>query len=330
MRYHEVREQRAYTRRSALSTRRTEPVVSDARCISTRSDDAFERDAPRQLVPTFPFQRLHKPVVTEDATVRLTTVELRPVSLGHARFNEAAVAAPRNCFRFRELPQDPFLIQPRHVRSSEVRPVTTVRVGGGTADQPRSHRIQMNVSYKFQKIAVRIDENCLIAPLKQVAAATLASVHPPRVAKGKVLDDGGKTNASDLQDEVCVVRHPAIAVDTIPISPGSVGDERFKLPVIRLTEENPLAAIAAQDDVVHTPRNVYSPFPRHGPKASTAVWKQQEYKSLTPILRTRVMQNAEVTPDLSDGAAPGCDPSAPKKRRPPCEGRRSCRNRLAP
>ncbi len=282
MRNHQVREQRACARRSAVSTRRTQPLVSDPRCISTRSDDAFKRDAARHIVPTFPFQRFHKPVVTENAAVRLTTVELRPVPLGHARFNEAPVAAPRTCFRFPELPQNPFLIQPRHVRSPEVRLVTTVWVGGRTPDQSRSDRIQMNVSYKFQKIAVRIDENRLIAPLEQVAAATLASVHPPCVPKCEVLDDGGKTDPSDLQDEVCVVRHPAIAVDAIPESPGSFGDERFKLPVIRFAEENPLATIAAQDDVVNAAGNMYSRFPRHGPKASTAVSKQQEYKSLTP------------------------------------------------
>lgn len=273
MRNHEVCEHRACARGLAVSTRRTQPVVGDARHISASGHDAFQRDATRQLMATLSFHGLHKPIVAENAAVHLATVELRPVSLGCTHFDEAAVAALSNCFRIAELPQDPVAMQPRYVRSPKVRAVTAVRVGGGIRDQPCPHRIQMDVSYELQEIAVRIDEDCLLAPLEQVAPATQASVHPPCIPKCEVLDDDGEANPSDLHEEVGVVRHPAIAVDAIPESPDPFDDERFTLPAVRLAEENRLAAITAQDDVVNPAGDVYSRFPRHGLDRTPAVVK---------------------------------------------------------
>jgi hypothetical protein len=143
-----------------------------------------------------------------------------------------------------------------------------MRVGGGIRDKPSSDRIQMDVSYEFKEIAVRVDQDRLVAPLKQVSAAMLAAVNPPCIAKREVLDDDGKLNPTDLDKEVHMVRHPAVAVNAIPKSPDSLGDESFQLGMISFAKENPLAAIAAQDDVVYPAGDMNSRFPCHGRKPS--------------------------------------------------------------
>src|SRR5512137_125069 len=106
-----------------------------------------------------------------------------------------------------------------------------MRVGGGIRDQARSDWIQMDVPYELQEIAVRVDQDGLIAPPKQVTATTPATVHPSRVTKREVLDDNRQPNPTDLNEEVYVVGHPAVAVHSIPEAPDPLGDEGFQLPV---------------------------------------------------------------------------------------------------
>jgi len=148
-----------------------------------------------------------------------------------------------------------------------------MRIGAGICNQPRSNRIKMDVPYELQKIAVRVDQDCLIAPAKQVAAAAAAAVHPPRVAKREILDDNRQTNSTDLNEEVYMVGHPAVAVHSIPEAPDPFGDEGFQLPVIGLAKENPLPAISAQDNVVHPTWDMDARFPCHERQPNTRLAK---------------------------------------------------------
>jgi len=202
-------------------------------------------------------------VVTENAAVRSALGKVRPVPLAQALFDEAAVQSSRGTFCVGELAQHPLAMQPRNVLLSKVRTVATVRIGGGIRDESGSDRIQMDVAYEFQEVTVGVNQDRLIAPLEQVPAATLVSVHPPRVSKREILDDGGQSDPADLDDQVHMVRHPAVAVHAIPETADPFGNEVFHLPVIPLPEEDGLTAIAAQDDVVYPPGNVDTRFPCH-------------------------------------------------------------------
>lgn len=149
--------------------------------------------------------------------------------------------------------------------------MATVELGTRIRDQPRPDWVQMRVSHELEKIAVRVDRDRLIAPLNQVSAAPLPSIYPPRVPKRKILDDGGKPNPPDLDEQVHLVGHPAVAMHVIAKAPDPLGVEGFELPVIRRTEENPLTPIAALDDVGDSAGDMHSRFPRHGWKAIRTV-----------------------------------------------------------
>jgi hypothetical protein len=106
-----------------------------------------------------------------------------------------------------------------------------------------------------------------------VAAAAAAAVRPPRIAKREILDDNRQTNSTDLNEEVYVVWHPAVAVHSIPEAPDPLGDEGFQLPVIGLAKENPLPAISAQDNVIHPAWDMHARFPCHGRQPNTRLAK---------------------------------------------------------
>ena len=89
--------------------------------------------------------------------------------------------------------------------------MTAPGVCPGIGDQPGPYRIEMNVSYQGKYIGVRLHQQGLVPPLKQVVFPLLMSVHPPSIPKGKVVHDHGQEDVGNLDGKMhmIVIHHKA-------------------------------------------------------------------------------------------------------------------------
>ena len=83
--------------------------------------------------------------------------------------------------------------------------MATPSVGGGILHNRYPDWIQMNITGQLKQIGFPIDQDGLIAPLKQVPYPSTCLVDPPRVAKAQILYDPGKRNLTDLKGKVHVL-----------------------------------------------------------------------------------------------------------------------------
>ena len=90
----------------------------------------------------------------------------------------------------------------------------------------------MDVPNQFQQITVRINQQRLITPLKQVADPFFPVVDMPGVTKADILHDFGKRNLGNLNGKMDMIRHAAEGMNPMAesfnsflkkqIKPGSV------------------------------------------------------------------------------------------------------------
>jgi hypothetical protein len=96
----------------------------------------------------------------------------------------------------------------------------------------------MDVSHQFQQVAVAIRQQCLVAPLKQVASPALPAVDPLGVAKGEVLQALREGDVAHLQNQVKGVGHAAETVHAITESLGALLQQPKKTAVVFAGKED--------------------------------------------------------------------------------------------
>jgi hypothetical protein len=116
----------------------------------------------------------------------------------------------------------------------------------------RPKRVLVYVFDQAEKIGIPIAQNCLISPLEEVAYSTVFPVEVHRICLIQALHDLGQRDVLCLDQQVDVVVHEDIGVDTAAgtIFVHSEGKKVFL--EVRLVLEDALFLVAADDDVIES------------------------------------------------------------------------------
>ena len=117
-------------------------------------------------------------------------------------------------------------------------------------DHSSPDRIVMDITYKFQKIPVSVNQQRFIAALKEMAYLISSTVYIAGIAKTDILNYAGQGNITNLDSQMDVVRHQTIGMDTMLVFFYAFLDEKKKSASILFVKKNILSSVASQDDMV--------------------------------------------------------------------------------
>ena len=127
---------------------------------------------------------------------------------------------------------------------------------------PTASWIQVDVSNQFAEIAIRLAEDRLVPPLKQVADLLVLSIVILTVTGEQAMHHATDPLVQHLRHQMHVIGHQAVSIQ-VEGSLGFLGLEKSKkLKIVIVGTENAPAIIATGDDVVASYFN--SRFPHHG------------------------------------------------------------------
>ncbi|MNC84619.1 hypothetical protein D3C83_01770 [compost metagenome] len=224
--------------------------------------ELFDR---RSLGP-FGFRLEHRSdeiFLTDDAGIGFSTIERFVVPLGLAVIDEAGIAGAGKAGAGAELPEHPVRRQPGQVIASEISPVAAVGVSRGLPDHPSAHRVEVDVANQGEPVGISIDEVSLEAAFEQVTNPLEPCVEVAGVAEGKVLHADGQRAIASLKGEVQMIGHQAEGVDPVAVTLDPFSEEFVEALPVFLLEENVLARIAAQDNVIEATGHVEARFASH-------------------------------------------------------------------
>ena len=208
--------------------------------------------------------RLDEILLTHHAGIRLSAVERVVVPFGLALLDETGVAGAGSAEADAELPQHPVGGEPRQSLVTEIGPVTTIDVSSGLPDHAGAHRVEVDVAHQGESVAVAIDEKGLEAALEKMTCPFAPRVDVARITEGEVLHAGGEGLIARLEGEMQMIGHEAEGVHRVAKPRAPLGHEFVEVKSIVRREEDRLAGVAAQDDVVEAAGDVEARFAGHG------------------------------------------------------------------
>ena len=122
----------------------------------------------------------------------------------------------------------------------------------------------MDVAHQGESVAVAIDEKGLEAALEKMTCPFAARVDVARITEGEVLHAGGEGLIARLEGEMQMIGHEAEGVHRVAKPRDPLGHEFVEVKSIVRREEDRLAGVAAQDDVVEAAGDVEARFAGHG------------------------------------------------------------------
>jgi hypothetical protein len=111
--------------------------------------------------------------------------------------------------------------------------------------------VEVDVTDQFQQVAVGIDQQRLVPPLKQMTVPLVLAIDELGVAKPDILHDAGEGNIAHLNGQMGVRRHETEGMDAIPETLNAFLKQQEKPRAITRIEEDALAAIATKNDVIN-------------------------------------------------------------------------------
>lgn len=131
-------------------------------------------------------------------------------------------------------------------------------IGLRVVDDAGPHRVQVNVADQLFQVAVPLHQDGSVASLEQMSRSPVLPIDEPGVAAGKDLHEDGEGLCAGLNRHVHVIGHPAIGVQAMLITGQAVSQESLPFAAVFIVEEDGLAAVAAQDNVIEPAGHVNS------------------------------------------------------------------------
>lgn len=138
----------------------------------------------------------------------------------------------------------------------------------------------MDVADQLHQIAVAIDQQCLVPPLKQMTGPLVFAIDELGVAKPNILHDAGEGYIAYLNGQMDVCRHEAEGMDAIPETLDAFLEQQEKSRAVTRIEEDVLAAVAAKNDMINGAGEMKAWFAWHGRSVDTNL----RLSSLTPYV----------------------------------------------
>jgi len=222
-------------------------------------------------------------LLAHHARIMLAAVELVPMTLPRPLGHEAGIPATGHAEGGAELAQDPVGGEPRQLCLAQVGTVAAPGIVCGIAHHPGAHRIEVLVTNELQPVAVLVHQEGLVAPLEQVTDASSNPVDVAGVAKREVLHPARQGLGPGLQTQVDVIGHEAESVHPVTEPAHALGEQVVEGETVSRGEEDVLARVAAQDNVVERTGDMQAGLAGHGAwcHRSSSI---ASYAGLTPFL----------------------------------------------
>ncbi len=145
--------------------------------------------------------RGHELAVAQDTRIlRSAAVEVELFVRGDAVEHEPAIRIARLVGPLSQQAQCDARGEPRHIVGPEIGTVAAQLAVVRACDPAGTHRQQVQVADELEQIGVRIDQQRLIALLKQMTRFALAPVHAPRVLAAEPLHEAAHRHVGNLHD----------------------------------------------------------------------------------------------------------------------------------
>jgi hypothetical protein len=121
----------------------------------------------------------------------------------------------------------------------------------------------MDITYKFQKIPVSVNQQRFIAALKERAHLISSMVYIAGIAKTDILDYAEQGDITKLDSQMKMIRHQAIGMDAMLVFFYACLEEEKESASILFVKKNILTGVASQDDMVTSAGIMESRFSCH-------------------------------------------------------------------
>ena len=129
--------------------------------------------------------------------------------------------------------------------------------------QAGAHRIEHDIPGKLDEVGIRLHEDRLVAPLKNVTDTAIAAIDRLRIHPVQLPHAARKVCFGGLHDDMVVVAHLAPRM-TAPVEALThLSEEIDPRPPVGIVPKDRLAPITARRHVIHTPCKLDSQRPRH-------------------------------------------------------------------
>lgn len=172
---------------------------------------------------------------------------------------------------------------------SEMRPIATPWPLFRPEFHCRPDRIQVDVTSVDDELSVRDDRDALESIAKQMTSVTVLHVPIARVFPKQFLHSLRQTSVRDLQQQVEVIRHLAVAEDRPAVFPGHACEQREVMDAIIFTLEDRTSIVAPRRNMVDATRLHNARRSRHASTIGTADWlARQRHTFCTQLTHLRI------------------------------------------
>jgi len=129
--------------------------------------------------------------------------------------------------------------------------------------QAGANRIEHDIARELHEVGVRLHEDRLVAPLKNVTDAAIAAIDRLRIHPVELPHAARQVGFGSLHDNMVVVAHLAPRMAAPVEALADLAEEIEPRPPVDVITIDHLAPVTARRHVVHTARKLYSQRPRH-------------------------------------------------------------------
>ena len=123
--------------------------------------------------------------------------------------------------------------------------------------------IKVDIADEFKKISVGIGQKSFVSPLEQMPGPGSRMIDPLGETERDVLHDPGERNIIDLHDQMDMVAHQAEGMDTATKHLDGILKDQIEAITVAVVEEDRIAGVAAEDDVIESGRIMDAEFTGH-------------------------------------------------------------------
>lgn len=169
----------------------------------------------------------------------------------------------RLTLRLGELLQNEIGSQPWNRDSAEIGIMAAPAVFGGKRRHFCTNGIVVNIAGKLQKIVVGIDQQRFISSLEKMPRLFSSTIDVSGIPEGEVLDNSGKRNVTNLNDQMDMIGHQAVDMYAMLESLTSLLEQEKKSATVMVLEKNRGSSITPKDNMIKGTWIMNSGFASH-------------------------------------------------------------------
>lgn len=156
--------------------------------------------------------------------------------------------------------------------------MTAPRIVLSGRDNARAYRIEVNIAHELKEIGIGVDQQGFISSLEEVSGPGARIIDPLGEPQGEILHNPGERDVIHLHNQMEMVAHQAEGMNTAMEFLDSMLEDQIEAITVAIVEEDRIASVAAEDDVIESGRVMDAKSTGHAGIIATNVRKS----NLTP------------------------------------------------